>query len=94
MIGTPTISIVNLQPPELLIPADKIVSRSKNHQYNENICTDCCLEYPFKRDMWLFCPRHNNTEREFECSTTITPKMVISKVKEYMDENNLWRGLS
>lgn len=94
MIGTPTISIVNLQPPELLIPADKIISRSKKHEYNENICTDCCLEYPFKRDMWMFCPRHFNTEREFECSTTITPKMVINKVKEYMDENNLWEGLN
>ena len=92
-VKTPVINIVNLQPPEFFFPAVKSISRSKNHQYDENICTDCCVEYPFKRDLWMMCPRHYDTEREFECSTTITPKMVISKIKEYMTENNLYEGL-
>ncbi len=95
MVKTPVISIVNLQPPELLVPNDKTISRSRLHDYNENICSDCCAKgNPFKRDQWFFCPEHYNTEREFECSTTITPKMVIKKIKEFINENDLLKGLN
>ena len=86
MVKTPVISIVNLQPPELLVPNDKTISRSRLHDYNENICSDCCVKgNPFKRDQWFFCTEHYNTEREFECSTTITPKMLIKKIKEFIN---------
>jgi len=88
-IGTAVINIVNLHPPEFFFKADKTL-----HQNSDDICHDCCLEYAFQRNDWMFCPRQRNTDRQFECSTTITPKMVIKKIKEFVNENDLLKGLN
>mgnify|MGYP001344760887 CR=1 FL=1 len=73
-IGVPVVNIINLQPPELFYPSEAV------HQNSDDICHDCCLEYAFQKNDWLFCPKYKGTNKQFECSTTITPKMVIEKI--------------
>lgn len=46
--------------------------------YNPNVCNGCfndpeCL---FDKSDWMCCPRHKNTERQFECTTKITIEQV------------------
>ena len=55
--------------------------------HNENVCNGCFNDerYEFDRGDWDWCPAHKKTPRQFECSKTITPQMVISKI----EDNNL-----
>ncbi len=82
-IGTPQIMIPGLHPPEIIPIADKYV-----HQTKPDLCTDCGLNYAFVRGDWGNCPKFQKTEREFECTSTITPNMVIDTIKEFLDERN------
>jgi len=54
---------------------------------NENVCNGCFNDekYEFNRGDWDWCPAHKGTPRQYECSKTITPQMVISKI----EDNNL-----
>lgn len=47
---------------------------------NKNVCNGCWNKFNFDRS-WNWCPLHENTERQFECSKKITPEMVIEKIK-------------
>ena len=47
---------------------------------NTEVCNGCFNKYKFDRGDWNWCPVHKNTERQFECTKTITPKMVIDKI--------------
>jgi autotransporter strand-loop-strand O-heptosyltransferase len=52
---------------------------------NRNSCHGCFHEvnkHKFDAGDWLWCPEHKNTSRQFECTTTITPEMVIEKIRE------------
>ena len=53
---------------------------------NENVCNSCWINPNFKFDKgdWNWCPIHKDTNRQFECSKTITGKMVISELKTYL----------
>ena len=46
--------------------------------FNEKVCNSCWndLDYNFDPSNWKWCPRNKN----FECSTQITPEMVIEKI--------------
>ena len=46
-----------------------------------NKCQGCYHKYKFDRDDWYFCPEHKNTNRQFECTKSITADMVINKLK-------------
>jgi autotransporter strand-loop-strand O-heptosyltransferase len=54
---------------------------------NDDVCNGCFndLRYEFDRGEWDWCPAHKGTERQFECSKTITTEMVIKQI----EENNL-----
>ncbi len=80
-VGTPIVMIPGLHPPDIIPIADKYVT-----QDDPNVCTNCALEYPFVRGDWGNCPKHQRTEREFECTSTITPDMVIDKIKELVHD--------
>ena len=82
-IGTPIIMIPGLHPPDIIPIGDKYVT-----QDDPDICTNCALDYAFVRGDWGNCPKHQHTEREFECTSTITPKMVTDTIQEFIDENN------
>lgn len=48
---------------------------------NINTCSNCWNTHEFDKGNWNWCPIHENTERQFECSKKITSKMVIDKLK-------------
>lgn len=64
---------------------------------NIDSCNSCFNDPStlFDRGDWNWCPRHKGTERQFECTKTITPKMVkesINKIFEdyfYIQEKNI-----
>tara|TARA_Y100000034_G_scaffold1451_2_gene1807 strand:+ start:343 stop:2241 length:1899 start_codon:yes stop_codon:yes gene_type:complete len=50
---------------------------------NQDVCHSCfddvdCM--PFNRDEWMWCPRHKDTPRQFECSKKITFEMVKKQI--------------
>ena len=49
---------------------------------NEDVCHGCFNDpdAPFERGDWNWCPRQKGTTRQFECSKTITPDMVIDAI--------------
>jgi len=55
---------------------------------NEKVCNGCFndLRYEFDRGDWDWCPAHKGTDRQFECSKTITPEDVINKIKPLLNE--------
>ena len=55
---------------------------------NKNSCHGCfnsATEGPkFNKDDWYSCPKHEGTERQFECHTSITPEQVFDKIKHWL----------
>ena len=55
---------------------------------NKSVCHGCWnlvgKEYSFEYSNWFWCPKHNGTERQFECHTSITPEMVFNEIKEWI----------
>ena len=65
------------------------MSLEKNEFYtpfrviNKNVCYGCWNneQYKFERGDWFWCPKLKDTDRQFECSKSITPKMVLDKIE-------------
>jgi len=51
----------------------------------EGKCSGCFNRYRLTTNDWLWCPDHKGTERMFECTRSITPKMVIEQLKLALD---------
>lgn len=54
---------------------------------NTNVCHGCwheAIEYPFDPMDWYWCPHHANTNRQFECHTSITPTQVFDAIKKWI----------
>ena len=52
---------------------------------NKNVCHGCMnnSKYEFDKGSWYWCPENKN----FECTRSITPDMVIDKIKEALNES-------
>ena len=48
---------------------------------NEDVCHGCWSYYIFNPGDWNWCPVHKGTDRQFECSKTITSEQVINEIK-------------
>ena len=50
---------------------------------NYHACNSCWNDVRFNFDHhdWLWCPRHKNTDRQFECMRMISGKQVIDAIK-------------
>lgn len=48
---------------------------------NKDVCNSCWNTHAFDPGDWNWCPVHKGTERQFECSKTITSEEVIEKIK-------------
>lgn len=48
--------------------------------HNFNVCNGCFNKHDFDRGDWNWCPEHKNTDRQFECSINITPKMITDRI--------------
>jgi hypothetical protein len=55
---------------------------------NKSVCHGCWnkinTEYSFDLSDWYWCPRHKDTERQFECHTSITPEQVFNEIKKWI----------
>ena len=55
---------------------------------NKSVCHGCFnlinKEFTFDAKDWYWCPKHKDTEREFECHKSITPEMVIEQIKPFL----------
>jgi autotransporter strand-loop-strand O-heptosyltransferase len=52
---------------------------------NRTVCNGCFNKShlnTFNTGDWLWCPEHKGTKRQFECTKTIKPEMVMKVVKE------------
>jgi autotransporter strand-loop-strand O-heptosyltransferase len=48
---------------------------------NTEVCHNCWGNYTFDPGDWNWCPVHKGTDRQFECSKTITSEQVIKEIK-------------
>jgi len=51
---------------------------------NESVCHGCFARHLFDRGDWNWCPDHKGTERQFECTKSITFDMVKPKINEML----------
>lgn len=51
---------------------------------NENVCHGCFARHLFDKGDWNWCPDYKGTERQFECSKSITFEMVKPKLDELL----------
>ncbi len=58
---------------------------------NKFVCHGCYNNYnesdylkSKEAKSWYSCPRHENTKRQFECHTSITPEMVFNEIKDWL----------
>ena len=55
---------------------------------NKNVCHGCWnkvgIDFSFQHDDWYWCPKYKNTERQFECHTSITADMVFDEIKDWL----------
>lgn len=55
---------------------------------NKSVCHGCWnkinIEHSFDKKDWYWCPLHKNTNRQFECHTSITVDDVMEKIKIWL----------
>ena len=55
---------------------------------NKSVCHGCWnqidIEHPFDSGDWYWCPKHKNTERQFECHKSITVDDVMEQIKNWL----------
>lgn len=55
---------------------------------NKNVCHGCWnkvnIEHSFDYNDWYWCPKFKNTDRQFECHTSITPEYVFNKIEKWI----------
>jgi autotransporter strand-loop-strand O-heptosyltransferase len=73
-LAIPTVIISGFTADELE-PYDGVVRIA-----NRSSCNDCWSRHKFDPGDWNWCPDHKGTERQFECSKTISGDMVINKL--------------
>ena len=48
--------------------------------HNYSVCNGCFNNHVFDRGDWNWCPEHKDTDRQFECSISITPQMIVDRI--------------
>ena len=55
---------------------------------NKSVCHGCWnkvnIDHTFNTSDWYWCPKHQNTNRQFECHTSITPQMVMDQIQHFL----------
>jgi autotransporter strand-loop-strand O-heptosyltransferase len=76
--GTPTVIISGFTDVDLE-PLDGVT-----RIINKDVCNSCWSNYDFDPGNWNWCPIHEKTEKQFECSKTITGDEVINKIEKLL----------
>lgn len=53
---------------------------------NRTVCNGCFNRYKLDPSDWNWCPDHKNTERQFECTKSITSSMIIEQINKILDK--------
>jgi autotransporter strand-loop-strand O-heptosyltransferase len=58
--------------------------------FNPDSCHGCWndVRYSFERGDWDWCPRLKGTARQFECSKSITPEIVLAAIQSLITDQN------
>jgi len=82
-VGVPVILISGITPPFFEFQSGCV------RVFNPNVCNSCFCDVNvvFDKGDWMFCPHHKNTSRQFECTTTITPEIVIDSINKIIKNN-------
>ena len=76
--GTPTIIISGFTDADLE-PTKDIV-----RLINKDVCNSCWSDYSFDPGDWNWCPVNKGTDKQFECSKTITADDVIKEINKLL----------
>jgi autotransporter strand-loop-strand O-heptosyltransferase len=52
---------------------------------NKSVCNGCFNRHRLNASDWNWCPDHQGTERQFECTKNITSQMVIDKINKVIN---------
>ena len=52
---------------------------------NKSVCNGCFNRHRLNANDWNWCPDHQNTDRQFECTKQITSSMVIEKINQIIN---------
>lgn len=77
-LNVPTILISGFSEPYQEMETDVI------RIINKDVCTGCFARHLFDRGDWNWCPDHKGTERQFECTKTITFDMIKPHVENLL----------
>lgn len=69
----------------VLGPTNQEFEEDNHRILNTTICNGCFHKpdlYPFDPGDWLWCPINKGTERQHECTKTITPERIFEKIIE------------
>ena len=80
--GTPTVLISGFSE-----PYSEFLDCERVFNYDENVCTGCFNREWLNPGDWEWCPDHKDTERQFECTKTITPERVIKSINKILNIN-------
>ena len=78
-IGLPTVLISGFSEEQ---------SETKLNTYrviNKSVCNGCFNRHRLNASDWNWCPDHQNTERQFECTKQITSSMVVEKINQIIN---------
>jgi len=77
-LNVPTILISGFSEPWQEMKSDVI------RIINKDVCHGCFAKHLFDRGNWNWCPEHQETERQFECTKSITFDMVKPHVEKLL----------
>jgi autotransporter strand-loop-strand O-heptosyltransferase len=75
-LDIPTVLISGFSTPISEFEGDNVI-----RIFNNSVCNGCFNRHKFDPGDWNWCPDHKGTERQFECTKSITGKMVIDVLK-------------
>lgn len=77
-LNVPTILISGFSEPWQEMKSDVI------RIINNNVCHGCFAKHRFDRGDWNWCPEHKGTQRQFECTKSITFDMVKPHIEKLL----------
>lgn len=79
-VGIPTVIISGFSNPITEPLDDKII-----RIFNDQTCNSCFNRYRLDAGDWNWCPDHKGTERQFECTKSITGSSVIKEISKFIN---------
>jgi autotransporter strand-loop-strand O-heptosyltransferase len=81
-VNTPVVMISGFSSPE------SEFTTGVERVFNPSVCNSCYNQVRLDAGDWDWCPFHKGTERQFECSKSITPNMVIKALNKTLNIYN------